>query len=57
MIALAVTRRGSSPLYDDAFGRANDDERAMALVYLESWLKGRRRLGKTADDQPAAGVL
>ena len=30
------------PLYDDAFGRANDDERAMALVYLESWLKGRR---------------
>jgi uncharacterized protein len=27
------------PLYDDAFGRANDDERAMALVYLESWRK------------------
>jgi hypothetical protein len=30
------------PLYDGAFNRANDDERAMALVYLEGWLKGRR---------------
>jgi uncharacterized protein len=30
------------PLYDNAFRRANDDERAMALVYLENWLKGRR---------------
>jgi uncharacterized protein len=30
------------PLYDNAFHRANDDERAMALVYLEAWLKGRR---------------
>jgi hypothetical protein len=30
------------PLYDNAFTRANDDERAMALVYLEDWLKGRR---------------
>ena len=30
------------PLYDGAFNRANDDERAMALVYLEDWLKGRR---------------
>ena len=30
------------PLYDNAFHRANDDERAMALVYLEDWLKGRR---------------
>ena len=30
------------PLYDSAFQRANDDERAMALVYLEDWLKGRR---------------
>ena len=30
------------PLYDNAFRRANDDERAMALVYLEDWLKGRR---------------
>jgi TPR repeat protein len=29
------------PLYDSAFTRANDDERAMALVYLEDWLKGR----------------
>ena len=30
------------PLYDNAFHRANDDERAMALVYLEDWIKGRR---------------
>jgi hypothetical protein len=30
------------PLYDNAFTRASDDERAMALVYLEDWLKGRR---------------
>jgi hypothetical protein len=29
------------PLYDDAFRRASDEERAMALVYLEGWLKGR----------------
>jgi len=32
----------AKPLYDEAFGRASDDERAMALVYLEDWLKGRR---------------
>jgi uncharacterized protein len=30
------------PLYDNAFRRASDDERAMALVYLEGWLQGRR---------------
>ncbi len=30
------------PLYDNAVRRANDDERAMALVYLDTWLKGRR---------------
>ena len=30
------------PAYDNAFRRASDDERAMALVYLEDWLKGRR---------------
>jgi TPR repeat protein len=30
------------PLYKDAFHRANDDERAAALVYLEDWLKERR---------------
>ena len=30
------------PLYDGAFRRASDDERAMALLYLEGWLKGRR---------------
>ena len=30
------------PLYDSAFQRANDDERTLALVYLEDWMKGRR---------------
>jgi hypothetical protein len=30
------------PLYDNAFQRANNDERTMALVYLEDWMKGRR---------------
>jgi TPR repeat protein len=32
----------AKPLYDEAFQHASDDERAMALVYLEGWLKGRR---------------
>jgi TPR repeat protein len=32
----------AKPLYDSAFQHASDDERAMALVYLEDWLKGRR---------------
>ena len=30
------------PLYDNALHHASDDERAMALVFLEDWLKGRR---------------
>jgi uncharacterized protein len=30
------------PFYDGAFKRASEDERALALVYLEDWLKGRR---------------
>jgi uncharacterized protein len=30
------------PLYENAFRRATDDDRALALVYLESWLKERR---------------
>jgi uncharacterized protein len=30
------------PLVDGAFHRASDDDRALALVYLEDWLKGRR---------------
>jgi TPR repeat protein len=30
------------PLYDTDFQHASDDERTMALVYLEDWLKGRR---------------
>jgi uncharacterized protein len=29
-------------LYENAFDRASDEERAQALVYLEHWLKGRR---------------
>lgn len=29
-------------LYDDAFRRASDDERAMALVYLKDWIRNRR---------------
>jgi hypothetical protein len=29
-------------LYDNAFKRASNDERALALVFLEQWLKGRR---------------
>ncbi len=29
-------------LYDSAFAQASEDERALALVYLERWLKGRR---------------
>lgn len=30
------------PLYDNAFRRATDDERAMALVYLKDWISSRR---------------
>ncbi len=30
------------PLYDNAFHHASNDERAMALVFLEDWLRGRR---------------
>jgi uncharacterized protein len=30
------------PLYDNAFRRASEDDRALALVYLEGWIKGRR---------------
>jgi hypothetical protein len=28
-------------LYDSAFKLATDEERSMALVYLERWVKGR----------------
>jgi exopolysaccharide production negative regulator len=31
-----------SDLYESAFKQATDDERALALVYLERWIKGRR---------------
>jgi uncharacterized protein len=30
------------PVYDSAFKRASDGERAKALVFLEDWLKGHR---------------
>jgi TPR repeat protein len=30
------------PLYDSDIGRASDDERALALVYLKDWINGRR---------------
>jgi uncharacterized protein len=30
------------PLYENAFNHASDDERAMALVLLEGWLKGHK---------------
>jgi uncharacterized protein len=30
------------PVYDSTFKRASDDERAMALVLVEDWLKGHR---------------
>jgi TPR repeat protein len=30
------------PIYDNAFRRASDDERAMALVYLKDWIGGQR---------------
>jgi hypothetical protein len=29
-------------LYDAAFKQATDDERAVALIYLERWMKHRR---------------
>jgi len=29
-------------LYDSAFKQATDDERAVALLYLERWMKHRR---------------
>jgi len=29
-------------LYDSAFKQATDDERAVALIYLERWMKHRR---------------
>jgi len=46
---LTLARDGATPeerwitdLYDQAFRQATDDERAMALVYIERWVKGRR---------------
>jgi TPR repeat protein len=40
--ASTVEDRWIVELYDAAFKQATNDERAMALTYLERWLKGRR---------------
>jgi len=37
-----VDETWAKPVYDSAFNDASDDERALALVYLKDWLKGRR---------------
>src|SRR5262249_47139808 len=49
LIWLTLARDSACPeevwineLYDTAFKQASDDERALALVYLERWVKGRR---------------
>jgi uncharacterized protein len=46
---LTLARDGAGPedkwisdLYENAFRQANDDDRAMALTYLERWLKTQR---------------
>src|SRR5581483_5690233 len=46
---LTLAKDGATPdqawigkLYDSAFRQATEDERALALVYLERWLKTRR---------------
>ena len=46
---LALARDSAGPqetwisdLYDSAVRQATDEERALALVYLERWIKGRR---------------
>jgi uncharacterized protein len=46
---LTLARESAGPeetwiteLYDSAFKQAADEERALALVYLERWLRGRR---------------
>jgi TPR repeat protein len=38
----ASTEQWIAELYDAAFKLATEDERALALVYLERWLKGRK---------------
>jgi TPR repeat protein len=39
---LTLGRDCAGPLYDSAYKRANDEERAKALEKLEDWLKGHR---------------
>ncbi len=38
----ATSEKWIADMYDAAFKLATDDERQMALVYLERWMKGRR---------------
>jgi hypothetical protein len=38
----AVDQTWVSKLYDSAFQQASEDERALALVYLQRWMAGRR---------------
>ena len=40
--AATVDERWIAELYDSAFRQATDDERALALVMLERWVRGRR---------------
>ena len=49
---LSLARDGAGPdetwivdLWDSAFKQANDDERAMAVKYIEEWMRGRRKGG------------
>ena len=46
---LTLAKDGATPdqawiskLYDSAFQQATEDERALALVYLQRWMAGRR---------------
>lgn len=49
---LSLARDGAGPdevwivdLWDSAFKQASDDERAMAVKYIEEWMRGRRKGG------------
>jgi hypothetical protein len=40
--AAPIDQEWVNKLYDAAFAQATDDERSLALIYLERWLKTRR---------------
>ena len=54
-LTLAKDARGATDqawiaeLYDSAFQQATDDERALALVYLERWLRKRGATSARSD--------